>query len=63
MNTNVNNFNQKGDIFIINYRNTNDMLGPATAAVTEMWFGEPFLRSRIIVHQPFYDRYVKGKLQ
>lgn len=48
-------------MFIINYRNVNDMIGAATAAVTDIWFEKPFLKSQIVVHQPFYDQSVKGK--
>lgn len=57
----LNNYNQKGNMFIINYRNVNDMIGAATAAVTDIWFEKPFLKSQIVVHQPFYDQSVKGK--
>lgn len=57
----LNNYNKKGHLFIVNHRNMNDMLAAATAAITDIWFEKPFLKSQIIVHQPYYDQIVKGK--
>lgn len=37
------------------------MFAVAAAAVTDIWFEKKFLKSQIIVHQPFYDQTVKGK--
>lgn len=56
----LNNYNQNGSLFIVNHRNTNDMYAVATAAITDIWFEKPFLKSQIIVHQPFYDQTVNG---
>lgn len=55
------NYNQKGGMFVVNHRNVNDMFAVAAAAVTDIWFEKKFLKSQIIVHQPFYDQTVKGK--
>lgn len=57
---NLNTYNQKGNTFIVNHRNSNDMYAVATAAITDIWFEKPFIKSQIIVHQPFYDQSVKG---
>lgn len=59
----LNNYNQNGNLFIVNHRNINEMYAVATAAITDIWFEKPFLKSQIIVHQPFYDQTVKGMLQ
>lgn len=41
----------------------NDMLASASVAITDIWFENPFLKTEIIVHPPFYDQIVKGKLK
>lgn len=56
-------YNQNGQMFIVKHRNVhaNDIFTTATAALTDIWFKEEFLKPQIIVHQPFYDQSVRGK--
>lgn len=54
-------YNQNGKMFVVNYRNINDMFATAAAVVADIWFKQPFLKSQIIVHHPYYDQSVKGK--
>lgn len=55
-------YNQNGKMFVVNYRNINDMFATAATAIADIWFKQPFIKSQIIVHQPFYDQSVKGKI-
>lgn len=57
------NYNQKGKMYVVNHRNINDMFATAAAACTDIWFEKQFIKSQIIVHQPFYDQSVKGKIR
>lgn len=58
--TQLNAYNQSGRMYVVNHRNINDMFATAAAAVADIWFKQPFLKSQFIVHQPFYDQNVKG---
>lgn len=53
-------YNQQGKMYIVNHRYANDIFASAAAAVTDIWFRQPFLKTQIIIHQPFYDQSVKG---
>lgn len=58
---NLSNYNRNGSLFTVNHRSNNDMYAVATAAITDIWFEKPFLKSQFIVHQSFYDQTVKGE--
>lgn len=53
-------YNESGRMLVVNKRIKNDIIGTATAIISNVWFNEANLIKEIQQHAPFYDYSTKG---